>query len=424
MGVGTPLDILEAVHRGVDMFDCIIPSQIAQRGGVYTSLGRLQLRRSLYKMDESPLDPDCDCATCRSYSRGYLHHLNKAEENLGWTLLTQHNLAFYHRLMREIRESILNDSFVSFYTERRERLALSDNTQEGAPPPRVRKQEPLQLGDYTLQESPSGFFSVRQISSGETMHSVSDPGEEAKRLYIEQSRLAQRLLEGPEGLPLVIWDVGLGAAHNAMAAIECFQSIAQTSTPRPLHIVSFEKDLDPLRLATKHPTKFPHLCHGAPHRILRDGKWTSNAQNVSWQLLEGDFLETLSEAPQPDLIFYDPFSFKTDSALWTQAAFRKVLEKCADHPAEFYTYSASTSVRVALLSAGFFVGPGVPTGPKTETTRAYSPHTADKPTLLGQEWLQRWDRSHAKFPADLEKENHCVFENHIRQHPQFALGVS
>src|SRR5690606_10527486 len=80
MGVGTPIDILEAVHRGVDLFDCILPSQLAQRGVAFTSQGKFQLRRTVYKFDESSLDPQCDCETCRDYSKAYLHHLYKAEE--------------------------------------------------------------------------------------------------------------------------------------------------------------------------------------------------------------------------------------------------------------------------------------------------------------------------------------------------------
>ncbi|MEO6785513.1 MAG: tRNA guanosine(34) transglycosylase Tgt, partial [Chthoniobacteraceae bacterium] len=96
MGVGTPLDILEAVHRGVDMFDCIIPTQVAQRGPAFTSRGFLQLRRSVYKFSDAALDPLCLCPTCARYSRAYLHHLTKCGEHLGWQLLGQHNLYFYH----------------------------------------------------------------------------------------------------------------------------------------------------------------------------------------------------------------------------------------------------------------------------------------------------------------------------------------
>src|SRR5688572_24217376 len=90
MGVGTPIDILEAVHRGVDMFDCILPSQVAQRGTAYTSEGRLQLRRETYRLSEDPLDSACDCSTCRRYSRAYLHHLYKTGEVLGWHLMSFH----------------------------------------------------------------------------------------------------------------------------------------------------------------------------------------------------------------------------------------------------------------------------------------------------------------------------------------------
>src|SRR5687768_7937899 len=126
MGVGTPLDILEAVHRGVDMFDCIIPTQVAQRGGAFTSRGFLQLRRGVYKFSENNLDPLCNCPTCAHYSRAYLHHLTKTGEHLGWQLIGQHNLYFYHQLMRDIRLSILEDRFLDLYREKRGFLHESD----------------------------------------------------------------------------------------------------------------------------------------------------------------------------------------------------------------------------------------------------------------------------------------------------------
>lgn len=126
MGVGTPIDILEAVNHGVDMFDCIMPSQLGHRGTVYTSQGKLQLRRGLYKFAEEFLDPDCGCYTCRSYSRAYLHHLIKSGEPLGWFLLTTHNLAFYHRLMREMRQAVFEGTFPSYYKMKRPLLFLTD----------------------------------------------------------------------------------------------------------------------------------------------------------------------------------------------------------------------------------------------------------------------------------------------------------
>src|SRR4028118_1418994 len=126
MGVGTPLDILEAVHRGVDMFDCIIPTQVAQRGGVFTSRGYLQMRRGVYKAAEEKLDPLCACPTCARYSRAYLHHLTKTGEHLGWQLVEQRNIDFYHGLMREIGQGILEDRFLPLYHEKRAILHESD----------------------------------------------------------------------------------------------------------------------------------------------------------------------------------------------------------------------------------------------------------------------------------------------------------
>src|SRR3982751_1103169 len=104
---------------------------------------------------------------------------------------------------------------------------------------------PLRLGDYELHRPWEGFSSIRQISSGEIMHSRTDPIEEARKVYVEQAGLAERLREGSME-PLMLWDVGLGAAANAMAAIECHE---QAMPGRPLSIFSFENDLDPLRLA-------------------------------------------------------------------------------------------------------------------------------------------------------------------------------
>jgi queuine tRNA-ribosyltransferase len=114
MGVGTPIDILEAVHRGVDMFDCILPNQYGQRGVAFTSLGKFQMRRTVYKFSEEKLDPACDCLACTNYSRAYLHHLIKTDEPLGWHLLSLHNITFYHRLMSDMRKNILEGTFLDF----------------------------------------------------------------------------------------------------------------------------------------------------------------------------------------------------------------------------------------------------------------------------------------------------------------------
>lgn len=140
MGVGTPLDILEAVHRGVDMFDCILPTALAQRGTAFTSRGKIQLRRGVYKMIEEPVDADCTCGTCQQYSRAYLHHLTKSDELLGWKLLSKHNLHFYHQMMREMRASIFEGTFAQYYASRREAWAGTDEDHPVMPPkPRRRR---------------------------------------------------------------------------------------------------------------------------------------------------------------------------------------------------------------------------------------------------------------------------------------------
>ena len=303
MGVGTPIDILESVHRGVDMFDCIIPSQLARRGVAFTSHGKLQLRRSVYKFSEEPLDAQCDCQACNRYSRAYIHHLIKSDEILGWHLLGIHNMAFYHRLMREMRESILRDDFLSYYEKKRLELVRADEEHPGRSPKKAKTFRPARLGDYEIHTSAQGFSSIRQVSSGEVMHSVNAPSDEANKLYVEQSFLASRLLKREaQADELVIWDVGLGAASNAMAAIRCFErTYAEKGANglRPLRLVSFEWDLDPLTLATKNPGCFPHLRHSAPYRILENGKWKHASNLLQWELLRGDFSEfnRISELP-------------------------------------------------------------------------------------------------------------------------------
>ncbi|HEV2332557.1 MAG TPA: tRNA guanosine(34) transglycosylase Tgt [Gammaproteobacteria bacterium] len=106
MGVGTPLDLVQAVGRGMDMFDCVLPTRNARNGHLYTSEGVVRLRNSTYQDDTRPLDPDCDCYTCRHYSRAYLRHLDKCGEMLGPRLATLHNLHYYQALMREMRSAI------------------------------------------------------------------------------------------------------------------------------------------------------------------------------------------------------------------------------------------------------------------------------------------------------------------------------
>ena len=122
MGVGTPEDLVEAVRRGVDMFDCVLPTRNARNGYLFTSSGMLRIRNSQYQLDTRPLDDACDCYTCRNYSRAYLRHLDKTGEILGSRLNTIHNLYYYQKLMNGMRDAIsrqqLDDFVADFYARR------------------------------------------------------------------------------------------------------------------------------------------------------------------------------------------------------------------------------------------------------------------------------------------------------------------
>ncbi len=123
MGVGTPSNIIEGVYRGVDMFDCVMPSRNARHATIFTWDGIMHATNKCYELDELPLDPKCDCPTCRNFSRAYIRHLFKAGEQLGGRLAVQHNLYFYNTLMEKIREALDEGRFEEFRNEYSQRLA-------------------------------------------------------------------------------------------------------------------------------------------------------------------------------------------------------------------------------------------------------------------------------------------------------------
>jgi queuine tRNA-ribosyltransferase len=117
MGVGKPEDIVEAVRRGVDMFDCVMPTRNARNGHLFTHEGVIKIRNAKHKHDTGPLDPKCDCYTCKNFSRSYLHHLDKCGEMLGAQLNTIHNLYFYQKLMKDLRQAISENNLEDFVKE-------------------------------------------------------------------------------------------------------------------------------------------------------------------------------------------------------------------------------------------------------------------------------------------------------------------
>lgn len=421
MGVGTPIDLLEAVHRGMDMFDCIIPTAHAEQGVAYTWMGKILLRRGVYKDSLEPIDAKCECATCRKFSRAYLFHLIKTREHYGRQLIAQHNIYFYLELVRKMRAEILADTFYEFYLRAREDLVAEDPEfpMQKAKPKKTRIET---LGDYEIFPLPDGSANIKNTSSGEIMHSQIRADLEAKSVYFDQSGI-EKLAASASG-EIVLWDVGMGAAANSMTTLLQYEKLF-TANPqtRPLKIFSFENDLDSLRLASHHQDRFHYLRHSAPSALLQAGNFVSKKYPVEWKLFQGNFEDTLSLAPCADVIYFDPFSFKTNREMWSVENLKKVYALCKPN-ARLITFSPATAVRTTLLAAGFQVAKGIGVGPQGESSIAVKGIAEENPDLkfLDAEWLQRWERSDSKSPIEKQASNADWFTL-IRQHPQFAKAT-
>jgi queuine tRNA-ribosyltransferase len=325
--------------------------------------------------------------------------------------------------MKKIQAAIESDRFYEFYSANRKALIQTDQDHPPEIPKKGKKKtKTFQIGDFEVVQSNLGHWSIRQISSGEIMHSVSEPNTEARRIYVDQSILLKQSKH-----PLVIWDVGLGAAHNAMALIHALHT--ENLTRESIQIESFEKDLDPLRLAFLHIRHFPHLRHPGPHRLFAEKKYETD--RLSWKLYEGDFLELYRNAKTPDIIFYDPFSSKVDTLLWSYFTFQEIYQylnqTAPNQVTELFTYSNSTAIRSALLAAGFYVAEGAASGPKESTTIAIKSGPLSFQELkskfpysyLESKWLDRRSRSTARWTPDVTLHQQQELETRIRSHPQF-----
>jgi len=131
MGVGSPVSILEAIERGVDMFDCVLPTRVARHGTAMTSTGRIVIKNAKYKEDFSPLDENCDCYTCRNYTRAYIRHLFSANEQFGQRLVSIHNIRFLHNLVEQSRQAILDNRFIDFKNEFYLKYGIDQNSNSG-----------------------------------------------------------------------------------------------------------------------------------------------------------------------------------------------------------------------------------------------------------------------------------------------------
>jgi hypothetical protein len=262
----------------------------------------------------------------------------------------------------------------------------------------------------------NGSRAVRHTGHGEVMHPSVGPWAEANTLYVEQSGLARLLCT--EGPPLVVMDVGLGAGTNAAAALACADGLG-TQRRRRMELWSMEHALTPLRLAAADTEGFPFLQpYAAPiSALLSDGEARTEAWH--WKLVLADLLTAWREkqVPPADVVFFDPFSPAANPQCWTEDALCTLRTCCRTDGTgcTVFTYSASTRVRAAFLAAGFYVGVGVATGNKGETTVA-STRLDTLSAPLSARWLERWHRSSVRESCSVE------VRQRVETHPQFALA--
>jgi queuine tRNA-ribosyltransferase len=241
-----------------------------------------------------------------------------------------------------------------------------------------------------------GLLAMRSIEAGEVMHPGVGPLVEAEQLYVRQSRLGQRLREHVAGR-LVLFDIGMGAGSNALAARR--EALAAPGEAAVLDLVSYERDLGALALALSEPEAFGLQGESgeAAQALLANGR--HETPRVRWQLRHGDLVAALAEESlEADIVFWDPFSPKANPELWTIAAF-SAIRRVANPHCTLFTYSASTAVRVALLLAGWAVGVGDSIGEKAATTAA-AVDAADLSRPLDRSWLARLSRSDVPLPSD------------------------
>ena len=249
-------------------------------------------------------------------------------------------------------------------------------------------------------ETRSGVRAMLDRRTGEVMHPLSGPVEEARTLYVLPSRLEERLREEEAG-PLVLLDVGLGAGSNAAAAWALSEGRVVARTRR-LHIVSFDRTLAALELALApaHAASFglAGTALTACSRLIEQGRVEGAC--TAWRASLGELPSTLLAEPpaSADLVYWDPFSPRANPELWSVAAFTALRRLCRDG-ATLHTYSGATATRTSLLLAGFAVGFGeVLPGGRQATIAATRPEDVRLP--LDRRWLDRLSRSSAPFSSD------------------------
>lgn len=284
---------------------------------------------------------------------------------------------------------------------------------------------------YQLVRLNNGICSVRSLADAETFHPVIGPVAEAEALYVNQLKLRERL-QNHAG-EFVIWDVGLGAAANALTVLR-----ATRDTKCQIRLVSFDHTIEPLEFALQHAADLGYFDGYENHlqNFIREHRveFQDGQQSVNWEFHHGDFPTLLANSklktknsklsPPPHVILFDAYSPARNPAMWTLPLFTNLFQQLdPQRPCALPTYSRSTILRVTLLLAGFFVGVGHATGEKEETTIA-----ANDLSLIAEpldlRWLARAKRSHSAEPmtepvyhiAPLSEESW----KKLSAHPQFS----
>jgi len=283
---------------------------------------------------------------------------------------------------------------------------------------------------YTLHRLANGAYTVHSVRYGERMHPGLGPAAEPEILYVDQLKILERLVQHRG--EFVVWDIGLGAAANAVAMLR-----ATRAFPLSLRLVSFDDTLEPLAFALHHAEALRYLrgYEVQAEEILEDGlaQFVNGKSQVDWEFHLGDFPSLLARVaggaspdatPAPHAILLDAFSPAKNPAMWTLPLFTDLFRRLDPaRPCNLTTYSRSTMIRVTLLLAGFFVGRGASTGMKEETTIAAN--TLELIHVpLDFKWLERARRSDCAEPLHdaVYRRAPLLSEtwSKLQQHKQFA----
>lgn len=274
MGVGTPIDLLEAVRRGVDMFDCIIPTAHAEQGVAYTFDGKIKLRRAVYREDDRPIDPNCNCSTCQNYSRGYLHHLLKSHEPSAASLIAIHNLHFYKKLTESFREAILKDRFMELYKNLAPRLVQDDPEYPPLIPVKKKKKDHSTLNGYSV---------VLEDGTARICPPDADTLSPASAPSAIGSAISQFFETSPKRKAWQIQELETGYGSSLMSLLHAMESYLEEHPETQFQVTTQSESLSALELACKNPGPFPHIRHSLPAGLVKDSKWRDNSDHISVQ---------------------------------------------------------------------------------------------------------------------------------------------